>query len=434
MASFIENIEKVWNETENSTFDFESKADRQNCLENFIEKGLPTRRDEDWKYTNTNFLNKIDFFQNNISDINSKLISEQLIPELDVELVVFVNGKFSDELSSFSINNNLQIIPFSRLKKDKNINFTKHFSKIIDAEESNNHRFENLNRALYSDGLFIEVSENFKAEKPIHILNIADCTKSPVIINHRNLFISGVNSDVKIINSYQTIGDFESIFNISTEINVDNNSKLVYFNLQNDDREKSHIFNITKSNIAKSSIFSDYTFSLSGKFIRNDLRSTLQGEHSVANFFGLYLADGNSLVDNHSFVSHEVPHCQSNEFYKGILDERAKGVFNGKVLVKKDAQKTDAIQQNRNIVLSDKAQINTKPELEIYADDVKCSHGATTGVIDEDALFYMRQRGIPKSKAKALLMFTFCFEIIDKIEIPEIKQYLSHIIQKRLNV
>jgi Fe-S cluster assembly protein SufD len=432
MASFIENIEKEWGKLEN--FAIDSKEKRQDYLEKFKENGLPTRRDEDWKYTNTNFLNKIDFFQNyiknNISEINSGIIKSQLIPDLDVELVVFVNGRFSEKLSSFLQSDNLKIIPFSNLEKEEHPRFEENFGKIING----NHRFENLNRALYSDGLFIEICENFKSERPIHILNIANCENSPVIVNHRNLIVSEENSSVEIINSYFSLGDFESIFNTASEISVGNNANLSFYNLQNDDGEKSHIFNITKSIIAKTSVFNDYTFSLSGKFIRNDLRSHLNGEHSVANFYGLYLADGNSLVDNHSFVSHEVPNCKSNEFYKGILDDKAKGVFNGKVLVKKDAQKTDALQQNRNIVLNDKAQINTKPELEIYADDVKCSHGATTGVIDRDALFYLRQRGIPKSKAKALLMFTFCFEIIDKIEIPEVKQYLSHIIQKRLNV
>ncbi len=428
MSKFLTNIEKEWDSVVD--FPIESKPERLAYLEDFKQKGLPTRRDEDWKYTNIGFLNKINFSSGNGSKINSELISGIIISDLDVHLVVLVNGKFSEDLSQFESNENLKIIPFSKLKKDNHRRFKENFGKMTEG----GHRFENLNRALFSDGLFVELGGNYKAEKTIHILNIANCKDSPVIINHRNLIVAGECSNVKIINSYYSIGAFESIFNTSSEINLDNSANLTYYNLQNDDQDLSHIFNTTRSQLAKNSIFSDFTFSLGGKFIRNELSCRLIGEQSLANLYGLYLADQNSLVDNHTFVAHEVPNSTSNEFYKGIIDDRAKGIFNGRVLVKKDAQKTNATQQNRNIVLSDKAQINTKPELEIYADDVKCSHGATTGVIDQDALFYMRQRGIPLAKARSLLMFTFCYETIEKIDIEQIKEYLTKIIKKRLNI
>ncbi len=404
---------------------------RKESFAYFKELGLPTRKNEDWKYTNIGFLNKLKFDYNPIDfDITKEEIDELLIPNINENLLVFVNGHYISSLSKIIDTEGITIDTIKNAYQNNseliNSNYSKHF-------DNKDHALSALNTALSEDGVFVILDKNIELSNPIHILNISKTVNLSTFSNTKNLIFVGDNSKLKIIQSNHTLGDNSSVLNTSNEFILGKNSKLYNYNFQNDGNN-NYVFSTSQATQEKDSLFSDTTITLSGKIVRNDLRTKLNGENTEVFYNGLYLIDEDSHVDNHTFVDHIAPHCHSNEFYKGIIDGKAKAVFNGKVMVRQDAQKTDAYQQNRNLVLSDDAAIYTKPELEIYADDVKCSHGATTGKIEEDKLFYMMQRGLSRESAKSLLMYTFCAEIISRIDIPEMKNYIEELVKKRLNI
>lgn len=424
MSNFISFVEDSFNNIDNklNTFSVRKKA-----FEKFKEIGIPTRKFEDWKYLNLAFLNKLNYNNSNLENkVSKEKIEELLIPNITENLIVLVNGKYNSDLSLI-LDKDLIIKEINdALEESENL---KYFEKNIDTS----HPFSLLNSALFNSGVFLKVKSNLVLENPVHIINIFDNDVNTSFINTKNLVVAESSSNLKIIQSYHNIGKSDYILNTSTEFVLDKNAYLYHYNFQND-REDSVIFSYNHCSQEKDSIFSDSTITLNGKLVRNDLRSKLNDENIETYYNGLYLIDGNSVVDNHTFVDHIAPNCHSNEFYKGIIDDSAKAIFNGKVYVHQEAQKTDAYQQNRNLVISDNGAIYTKPELEIYADDVKCSHGATTGKIDESQLFYMMQRGLSRKKSKALLMYTFCAEIISRIDVPEMKHYIEDLVLKRLKV
>jgi Fe-S cluster assembly protein SufD len=404
---------------------------RNDAFNYFNLNGFPTRKNEDWKYTNVAFANKLDFEINSQSNnINKKQIENLLIPNVTENLIVFVNGIYKDEFSIILDKEGIVISDIRSAIQNQTDLLNQYYGKIIDYS---GHSFGALNLAFSENGAFIKIRKNAEIKNPIHILNIVDSSDTNVFANTKNLIIAEENSKSQIIQSNHSIGENVSFLNTSSEFVLERNAKVYNYLFQNDKKDNYH-FNISQATQKKESLFSDTTISLNGKIVRNDLRTKLNEEYAVAYYNGLYLIDGDTHVDNHTFVDHIAPNCHSNEFYKGIIDDSAKAVFNGKVMVRREAQKTDAYQQNRNLVLTDDAAIYTKPELEIYADDVKCSHGATTGKIDEDQLFYMMQRGISKEMAKSLLMYTFCAEIISRIDIPEMKEYIEELVKRRLNI
>lgn len=404
---------------------------RKQAYNYFLENGFPTRKNEDWKYTNVAFANKLDFNINSGSyKISKNEIENLLIPNVTENLIVFVNGIFKDEFSIILDKEGIIISDIKTAIQKQSELVSKYYGKVIDYS---GHSFSALNLAFSDNGVFIQIEKNTEIKNPIHILNIIDSSDSNVFANTKSLVIAEENSKSQIIQSNHSIGENVSFLNTSTEFILEKHAKVYNYLFQNDKKDNYH-FNFSQATQKKESLFSDTTISLNGKIVRNDLRTKLNEEYAETYYNGLYLIDGESHVDNHTFVDHIAPNCHSNEFYKGIIDGKAKAVFNGKVMVRQEAQKTDAYQQNRNLVLTDDAAIYTKPELEIYADDVKCSHGATTGKINEDQMFYMMQRGISKEQAKSLLMYTFCAEIISRIDIPEMKEYIEDLVKKRLKI
>jgi Fe-S cluster assembly protein SufD len=268
-------------------------------------------------------------------------------------------------------------------------------------------------------------------ETPVHIINIIS-TQESSLIQPRFLFVIGNNSELKIVESFDTINsDAKTVCNSVAEISIGEKAKVQYYKLQND-CAGVHLISSVNAHQQKDSHFDTNTVTLNGDWVRNNLNIVPDAEHCETHLNGLFITRDNQHVDNHTLVDHRKPNCESNQLYKGILDGKSTGVFNGKIFVRRDAQKTNAYQSSKNILLSDDATINTKPQLEIYADDVKCSHGSTTGQLNEEAMFYLRSRGLGEGSAKNLLLFAYAGDVIEKIQIVPLKIYLEELVNQRL--
>jgi Fe-S cluster assembly protein SufD len=313
-------------------------------------------------------------------------------------------------------------------QSDKEV-INRYFDKLVDSDAD---YFAAMNTAFWQDGLLIHVPANTKVEKPLFILHIHDSTSSQVIAHTRLLAVVESNSELTIIEKFNSVGDQPVLHTFSEEIVMEENSQLEYCKIQNDQGNSYQVANtlIHQSNSSKVNTF---TLTLNGKLIRNNFGITIDGENCESHFYGLYVLNSNTIADNHTVVDHRKPNSFSNEMYKGIMDDSSKGVFNGKIFVRPFAQKTNAFQSNRNILLTDTASVNTKPQLEIWADDVKCSHGCTTGQLDEEAVFYLQSRGISRSIAKAMLLYAFAGEVLEPIKNSELKEYLDRLISERLH-
>ncbi len=403
---------------------------RQKAIESFAELGIPARKNEEYKYSNVQKL-FADTVTLSVAEAPFSNISIQkyLIPNLDAHTVVLANGVFSEELSS--LKNLDKSIVVSSLQNA----FEKHpeliekcFSKCADI---NSDAFIALNTAYAADGIFISVPDNILVEKPIHIINLI-AAKESTLFFPRNLFVVGKNAQVQLVETFETHDlPVKAISDSVTEIAVDENAKVQYYRLQNDCENGQQINTVCASQ-QKNSHFDTNTVTLSGGWIRNNLNIALNGENCETHLNGLFITSDTQHVDNHTLVDHRKPHCESNQTYKGILDEKSTGIFNGKIFVQRDAQKTNAYQSSKNILLSDDATINTKPQLEIYADDVKCSHGSSTGKIDDDALFYLRARGLGIASARKLLLHAFVNDVMQTIRINALREYLETLIHKKL--
>jgi len=280
------------------------------------------------------------------------------------------------------------------------------------------------------DGIFIYVPDGVKSPKPVQMVNVIHHNEN-LFLQSRNLVIVGKGSRLSIVHCDDSYNHQASLSNIVTEVHLDDGAYLDHYKLQNLNNNSTLISSVWFQLETSANLDSHY-LSLNGGLIRNNIRVVFNGPQGNANIYGLYLMDRKQHIDNHVFIDHAHPSCISNEMFKGILDENASGVFNGHVLVRKDAQKTNAYQSNRNILLTDNAKVSSKPFLEIYADDVKCSHGSTTGQLDQESLFYLRQRGIGEESARMLLMYAFADEIIKKIDIAPLRFRVEDMIKKRL--
>jgi len=407
------------------------KTIREEAINCFARMGFPTTKLEYWKYTNIKpILEHLYKSANRNQTINltKEGLNKYLIAGYDSTLLVFYNGCFIKENSQ---TNNLPngVIIDSLINQQNNPLFQKHYAQIADYTKE---AFTALNTAMANDGAFIFIPEKTVIPQAIHILYLTDSIDGNVITFPRNLIIASKSSQVQIVESYHSINNQISFTNAVTEIVADENSKVDYYKIQD---ENNASFQINNSQIKqeRNSNVSSNTITLDGALVRNNLNYLINGEGCETHLFGLYLLNGKQHVDNHTLVDHAVPHCLSNELYKGIMKDQSSGVFNGRIMVRKDAQKTNAFQSNKNILLSDNAHVTTKPQLEIFADDVKCSHGATTGQLDQEALFYLRSRGIAKDKAMALLVHAFASDVIDKVKIDKLKINLLHLISERLN-
>lgn len=408
---------------------------RNKAIDYFAGIGFPTIKDEEWKYTRLNFLNEHSFNtaldKTEVDWFKNTDISPFLIPGLEKNVLVFINGFFVRELSSFlSINDKVSVMSFAEaLDNDSGI-LNEHFGKHVDFK---NDAFTAVNTALANDGFVIHVPDGQVIEHPIHMIFLSDATKNDIFVQPRNLVVAGKNAQVKVVETCYTFGKYFGFTNLVTEIVAEENSNIEFYRIHNCKGNSYYIGN-TQVTQKKNSVFYNNSISLKGKFIRNNLNTKLDDEHCESNMLGMFFMDNQDFVDNHTLVDHAKPNSLSNESYRGVLDDKATGVFSGKILVRPNAQKTQAYQSNKNILLTDTATINTKPQLEIYADDVKCSHGATSGFLDQDSMFYLLSRGIPEQKAKSLLLYAFTSEIIDEIKIPELKVNLKKQIANRLNI
>lgn len=403
---------------------------RSSALSALQELGLPGNKHEEYKHTQiTRALEKnFDFSANNSTQVNISSVDSFIIPGLDAYAVVFVNGMFNQKLSTIKNLSGIECMPMDVASKEHIDLLATHIRKYASDKTDT---LTAWNTAGWTNGVFLSIANNVQVDKPIVIYHITDAEQQVVSLV-RNLFIVGKNSEATVIQKFDSIGNANHFTNIVTEATVEDNASLNFYQIQAD-KGKQYQFNQTTIHQTNSSRANAFTFTLSGELIRNNLHMILNGEGCESHMYGLYLLKDRTLADNHTVADHQKPNSFSNELYKGIIDGNAKGVFNGKIYVRPNAQKTNAFQSNRNVLLSDGATINTKPQLEIWADDVKCSHGCTSGQLDEEALFYLQTRGISKEVAQGMVLTAFAGEVVNAVTLPVLKEYFEHLIATRLH-
>ncbi len=421
---------------------FENKGDidldsnvhkiRTEAIETFEKLGFPTKKDEEWKYTSLKTILKNDYsvFPKIGKTVELKYVKEYFLHEIDSYKIVFVDGAYNSFLSDTTHEEADVCLLSAALKKPKYKMIIDHYFDNITSKKDG---FSSLNTAFSVEGAFINIPKNTILEKPIQILYFSTGSEKEILLQPRNLVIVGENSHVQIYERHQSLDNNAILTNCVLEIFAHKRAIIDYYKVQND-KENASIIDNTYVQQRQNSIVSINTFTFGGKLTRNNIEVFHEGEHITSNLNGITIIEGKQHVDNHTVINHKYENCESNELYKGIYDDSATGVFNGKVIVDQKAQKTNAFQQNDNILVGDKASINAKPQLEIFADDVKCSHGCTIGQLDEKALFYLQSRGIPKKEAKALMLFAFGNDVVEKIKIPALKSRVTKLISEKLNV
>jgi Fe-S cluster assembly protein SufD len=389
--------------------------------ERLSELDFPTSRVEDWKYTRTA---RISTEQWKIENYTGKIdVEPYLIPQTEATVLVFVNGFWNESLSNIKEQKGISIT-----REISDLNTFSQFNTWLEAENKN--IFQTLRVSHCTDTLFIKIEKGICAAHPIHIIHLQQGENN---ISLPAIFVlAEEKSELNLIESF--VGNDQNaekhLCSRSIHVDVKKNAIVNFDKIQ---LENDLHFSIAEENIQmeEHATFTINTLTVDGGWIRNNLNITINGRHCEANLHGFYLPRRKQLVDNHTFVDHKVPDCNSNELYKGILNDQSTGVFNGKVFVRPDAQKTNAYQNNSNVLLSEDAQMFTKPELEIYADDVKCSHGTSTGQMDEDAVFYLRARGLSEDGAKKLLTSAFINDVIGKVKSDAVREYVLNELHKR---
>ncbi|MCF6360970.1 MAG: Fe-S cluster assembly protein SufD [Cyclobacteriaceae bacterium] len=384
------------------------------------ERGLPSRKNEEYKYTNLSKILERNFGEFGGNEESATDLSA-LIPDLSDNQLVFVNGILSEELSSYKLPEGITI---STIEESKEL-----VEQDVGAKSD---EFLLLNTSSLNTGITINIAKSALIEKPIVLIHITDSSKNQAVAHPRVLINGAESAQATIAELFIGNGDALSFTNAVTEINCAASSNLSYIKIGNENGNQLHVGN-TQVNVAEKAIFNAMTVNFGGKMVRNNLQISLNGSHSEANLDGLYVTDNKEHIDNHTVVDHKVPNCNSNELYKGIMNGSSKGIFNGKIYVRQDAQVTNAFQSNKNILLSDNATINTKPQLEIWADDVKCSHGCTTGKLDKEQLFYLRARGIGEHSAKLMLLDAYANEVIERIKDENLRTYVQEILHTKID-
>jgi Fe-S cluster assembly protein SufD len=402
---------------------------RKSAIAHFAEIGFPTMQHEDWKYTNVAPLINLPFQPVTFSPatISSEEIRPFTFNNMRGNRLVFLNGKFSAELSAILEDEEVAMINLLEAMEIYPREIEKHLGNY--ASHGDN-AFASLNAAFFQDGAFISLPAGKKFDAPIHLLFVTSAAESGTTAHPRTLILAGKRSKLTVIESYVTIGDSPCFTNPVTEIFLDKDAELEHCKVQMECRECFHIASI-QARQNQGSRFMSHSISIGGRIARNDIKTLLAGEECSCVLNGLYLGKDEQLIDHHTLVDHAKPRCESHEFYHGVLDEHSHGVFNGKIVVQQDAQKTNARQTNRNLLLSDTATIDTKPQLEIFADDVKCTHGATVGQLDEQAIFYLRSRGIGAENARRMLIYAFVSDVVNRISIEPVRAELDKILAER---
>jgi Fe-S cluster assembly protein SufD len=410
---------------------------RRDAIKNFSQLGFPTTRNEEWKYTNVSPLVKTElrFPEKQASRVKKEnVLFNDLSDDQPWHRIVCVNGYVKDDLSAQAIlPNGVRFGSLAKALATESELVQKHLAHYAQYDLN---AFTALSTAFIEDGIFLYVPDGVVIEQPIHLAFISESPNGGTISHPRNLIVLGKNSQATIVETYQSLSSKNNdtyFTNAVTEIVLGEDAILEHSRV---DKESSNAFHISTTRVAQSanSRYGCTSVMAGGKLTRNNHEIVLQGEHAECRLDGLYLARGAQHIDNHTMVDHRVPNCASREYYKGIMDGESRAVFNGKVFVRQDAQKTDAQQTNKNLLLSDNAVVDTKPQLEIYADDVKCTHGATVGQLDEDSIFYLRARGIGTETARRMLTYGFATEIIETIALESVRQYLENSLSEDFHI
>jgi Fe-S cluster assembly protein SufD len=394
---------------------------REEAFARFVEEGFPTTHDEDWRFTNVAAVANTEFELAQPTKISAEQLESFAISQFACRLV-FVNGHFVPELSQNPGQDGLHVF---------NLDFgigeavvEDYFGKFLNIQRDS---FAALNTALFEDGICIEVADGVQVKHPIYALFITVPNATPTMNHPRNLIVAGENSQVTIVEDYVSLGEGVSFSNTATELVAGNNANVSHYMIVREG-EGAYNFSTLRIQQGRSANVATHSLLLGGALIRNNVHPVLAGEGSECLINGLFMANGRQHMDNYMLVEHASPHCDSRQFYNGILNGNSRGVFHGRIIVHKDAQKTDAKQTNRNLLLSDDAQIDTKPQLEIYADDVKCTHGATIGQVDENALFYLRSRGLDEVSARHVLLLAFANECLDRMNQQQVRDHLERLV------
>ncbi|MEO9004246.1 MAG: Fe-S cluster assembly protein SufD [Ginsengibacter sp.] len=401
----------------------------------FNKKGLPTYKSEEWKYTGISNLFKKEYHLSEDElnlQISASEVNEMRLPgHENANELVFVNGRYVAALSTIrSPENQLVVMPLEEAANGAYKNLVnEHLGK---SSLFINDGIHALNTSFIYDGVFIYVNKKQVIENPVYLYHISDARENHILSQPRCLVYVSESAKLQMVETYKTIGTMDSFTNEVFEVVVNENAIVEHYKFQNDSVNASHVGTTHIRQVGKSYAHT-VVASLDGGMIRNNTNIIMEAAGNEAHMYGLYLLNGDTHVDNHTLVDNRMPNCFSNELYKGVMDDRSTGVFSGKIFVRADAQKTNAYQTNNNILLSEKASVNTKPQLEIFADDVKCSHGCTVGRLDEEALFYLRTRGISKEHAQAMLLEAFAASIVEQIKIEPLRKYAEQLIAARLS-
>ncbi len=404
---------------------------RLNSFDKFKSLDFPTKKNEEWRNTNVTPILKQNFMpitsKNNVEDDVD--ITEFIFTGFECNLLVFVNGLYSERLSEIT-----ETSPDIFIGKLSNFvtKYPEQYNRYFNVDSKNETPFSALNSAYLVDGAIVYLKKNAVLKHPLQVLYLSGHNHENILVQPKNLIIAEENSQAKIIFNFRGIEGKKYFTNAVTQVFVGKNSNVDITKIENESKNAFHIEQ-TSVHQEKDSVFTHLSLALGASITRNDLSSVLNDENIECNFYGLFLTNGTRHVDNHTFVDHAKPNCYSNELYKGILDDDSHGVFRGKIMVREDAQMTNAYQSNKNILLSRNSTIDTKPQLEIYADDVKCSHGATIGALDEEAYFYIRSRGVPEHLAQSMLIKAFAEDVIESIRIDELKEQVNHLVFEQLH-
>jgi Fe-S cluster assembly protein SufD len=406
---------------------------RQDAIGRFSEQGFPTIFDEEWRFTNLSPILRTSFklASENGFRLSSAELKKLIVPDLTCNQVVLVNGRYASELSALgSLPDGVKVTGLAQAFDSDEELLERHLAQYVDYQSD---AFSALNNAFMEDGVFVYIPKGVVVKEPIHILYVSAATEAPLISHPHNLIVAEDDSQAFIVEDYVSLNDNDTYFsNVVTEIVAGENTVLSHYLIE---RESKKAFNISTLRVQQSrnSNFSSHSVLIGGSLVRNNVHPVMVGEGCDCLVNGLFMANGRQHMDNYMRVEHASPHCDSRQFYNGILDGRAHGVFSGRIVVHKGAQKTDAKQTNRNLVLSERAQIDTKPQLEIYADDVKCTHGATIGQLNQEAIFYLRSRGIDEELARTMLLVAFANESIERMKIEPMRRYLNAAVTQWFN-
>src|SRR5437879_4152977 len=404
------------------------RALRERGFARFCEVGFPTTKNEDWRFTNVNAIAQTPFQIARDARQSGAVYGDTLdgcrIPGAAGQLV-FVNGRFAADLSEFgTLPEGVRVGSLAQALAQDGASPESHLGRYLNIERD---AFAALNTAFIEDGAYVYLPRRTVLEAPIYLLFISIPTQHPEMTNPRNLIVAEDATEASIVEDYVSLGSGISFSNAVTELVAGEDAIISHYLLEREDRQAFNVSTL-RTQQARSSNVSSHSVLLGGGLVRNNVHPVLAGEGGECLINGLFIGNGSQHMDNYMLVEHASPHCSSRQFYNGILDGHSHGVFHGRIIVHKDAQKTDAKQTNRNLLLSDDAQIDTKPQLEIYADDVKCTHGATIGQVDENALFYMRSRGIEEASARGLLLLAFANECLDRMKCQPIRDYLQDLV------